>query len=227
MDGIHQEVINRLYGLLGVNSKDISLHISTGYCFDLIVQSASKRGDIAIEKLFDSRERLLEARRLANFAHAYLQACGKKRLELNLDDIQEDLKFKTSVKETPGAYMTSPVEQDLIKLLIPLAYGIKASVFIIDYDGTYLDYFDAGHPGKTIVSYEKMIGQKAMNFLPEGMRELVKSNHEQAISTNEPQEYFYPSPLTGRWMRSLAVPYPDYNVVALFVMEGSPALVPV
>lgn len=222
MDGIHIEVQRRLYGLLGLNQNDCTLQISPSHCFDLIIKSASTSGDLAIEQLFDSRERLLEANRLANFSNAYLQACGKKQLRISLDSIPSDLKAKT----TTGHYMTTTVDQNLLKLLLPLAYGIKASVFIIHYDGTYLDYFDAGHPGKTVVSYEEMIGHKAMENLPDGMRQLVTHNHEQAITTTQPQEYFYLSPLTNRWMKSIAVPYPDYSIVALFVMEGTPALVP-
>ncbi|MBE9103377.1 hypothetical protein IQ267_28465 [filamentous cyanobacterium LEGE 07170] len=105
---------------------------------------------------------------------------------------------------------------------------LKASLFLISFDGTYLGYYEAGHPGDTIVPYNRMIGRKAMDELPEPVGQTVKEHHQRAIATGEPQEYFYTSPLTGRQMKSYAVPYPTNQTVALFVMEATevPAAIP-
>lgn len=118
------------------------------------------------------------------------------------------------------------VMQSITEASLDRAYELKASLFLVDYDGTYIEYCEAGHAGQTIVPYEEMIGTKAMDKLPEPMRTVVKSNHDRAIQTGEPQEYIYTSPATGKEMRSLVVPYPVLSRVVIFVMDAPAVTIP-
>ncbi|MEX0271177.1 hypothetical protein AB3R30_18735 [Leptolyngbyaceae cyanobacterium UHCC 1019] len=158
--------------------------------------------DIAVE-LWGRREEL-EAylRHFPQVKLVTIQVCGKTEYPV--------LKIK---KRVP----TMQPFQEIIDTITPVAIGLKASIFVIHYDGTYLEYLDAGHPGKTVVPYDQMIGNKAMELLPEPMRSIVIANHDQAVATGKPQSYLYNSPTRGIPFRSIAIPYPEKQFVALLV----------
>jgi hypothetical protein len=116
---------------------------------------------------------------------------------------------------------------DFLETITAVALSLKASVFLLDYDGTYLEYLSAGLDGNPIVSYSEMIGQKAMHKLPEPMRSTCLHWHDLAVSSGQSQRYTYTSPARSREMATLLVPFPDRRVIACLVMELATCPVPI
>lgn len=114
------------------------------------------------------------------------------------------------------------INHELTQEALAIGMALKASVFILHNDGTYLEYLEAGHRGKTLVSYEEMIGQKAMNFLPAPLQQIVKHFHAQAVTTGMVQHFTYQSPATGTLFQEILVPYPSDQIVVHFVTPASP-----
>lgn len=123
-------------------------------------------------------------------------------------------------------YLTNKMNEQLIQMLLPFAVSLKSSLFILHYDGTYLGYFEAGNSDPTVVPYNDMIGRYAMDKLPEPMRTTVKTHFQEATATGQPVEYLYTSPRSGKIIKSIVVPYPHLQQVAVFVMDAEPSLIP-
>lgn len=116
--------------------------------------------------------------------------------------------------------------QQLANETLAIGLALKASAFIIHSDGTYLEYLEAGHPGQPIISYTEMIGQKAMERLPEPLRSLALHYHNRAAETGLTQHFVYSSPLTQTLFRELLVPYPSEQIVVHYVLPADPSDVP-
>jgi hypothetical protein len=209
---LREEVIQRFRKLLNLVEGDASIELLFGSTIDVRISATSEAGDAILEILADNPKRLCAVGSLAPIAEVHLRKVGGR----------ETLGFKLADEVLfPGVNM-----KEELKTLIPLASALKASVFIIDFDGTYLEYIEGGHRGATIVGYDEMIGSKAIEKLPSEMRDLVQHYHDRAVETLETQEYIYTSVLTGKRMKSLAIPYGDFRQVALFVMDAQEAVIP-
>ncbi len=113
------------------------------------------------------------------------------------------------------------LDSELIQDIYPIAMALKASVFVIHYDGTYIEYVEAGDSGKTIASYEAMIGNKGMDLLPEPMQTTVKHYHQQAVQTGQPQRYTYASPIGGILYHTILTPYPEKQIIVSYLMQDT------
>lgn len=209
-----EHVCVRLGESLGLNghAKVWLIPGSSGY--DLHLNSISEDGDWRLKELAENPWWLCRSLQLAPIQTVHLKrSAALQAITVNLDDA---LLFKG---ESEGLPKMQNLDRHF-EALLPLSSAIGASLFLIDFDGIYQAYFEGGHPGQPVVSHEEMIGTRAIEKLPPDMARIVQRHHDQAIATLEPQTYFYDSPISGRKMKSLAIPYPEHRQVALFVMEA-------